>query len=109
MSTASGIVAKRGRGRPAKVQPPSTSSAGFSSTSTSTSYEESGSARAPGPGAVTTKSFTLGQTEYNIRIIGTEDDPWFVAADIGRVLGIERIKDQLGSYKKGTEKGAAVA
>ena len=52
-----------------------------------------------------TQEFQLGTQKHVVRILGTEEEPWFVAADIGKVLGMERVSQHLGNYKEGTEKG----
>ena len=51
------------------------------------------------------QEFQLAGRTFNVRSIGTEEEPWFVAADIGKVLGIEKMSHHLGNYKEGTEKG----
>jgi prophage antirepressor-like protein len=54
---------------------------------------------------VRTKTFNLGSTEHQVRILGSNEELWFVASDLGKVLGIVSIKDQLKGYEDGTEKG----
>ena len=54
---------------------------------------------------VRTQTFTIGDKEHQIRIIGTDEDPWFVAADIGKVLGIQKMSHHLPNYKEGSERG----
>ena len=51
-----------------------------------------------------TQEFELGTQKHKVRMVGTEEDPWFVAEDIGKVLGVNQIGDYLKSYKKVTEK-----
>jgi len=77
--------------------PPEPSASGSGTTSALTT-------RAKLP-AITTKSFILGETEHHVRIIGTEDDPWFVAADIGKVLGIDKMAHHLSNYNEFSERG----
>ena len=52
-----------------------------------------------------TQTFQLGTQNHKIRMVGTIEDPWFVAADIGKVLGIEKMAQHLKNYKDDTEKG----
>jgi prophage antirepressor-like protein len=52
-----------------------------------------------------TQRFQLANQAFDVRMVGTLEDPWFVAKDIGKVLGIHEMKDHLRNYKKGTEKG----
>ena len=54
---------------------------------------------------VKTQSFSLGQKKYEIRILGSDEDMWFVADDVGRVLGMNNMAANLKNYRDGTEKG----
>lgn len=57
---------------------------------------------------VRTKTFALGQLRHQVRITGTNENPWFVAKDIGAALGVKNMREALSNYKEGTEKGVTV-
>ena len=38
-------------------------------------------------------------------VLGSDEEPWFVAADIGKVLGIKHMGEYLKGNKDGSEKG----
>jgi prophage antirepressor-like protein len=51
-----------------------------------------------------TQYFQLGTQNHKVRVLGTHEDPWFVAEDIGRVLGVQNMRDSLKNYRKGKER-----
>jgi prophage antirepressor-like protein len=56
--------------------------------------------------SVATKTFALGTVVHQIRIVGTHEEPWFVAEDVADIIDVQNISDALKAkiYREGREK-----